>query len=87
LHHEALNDSVEDVALVMKALTLLTCADYAEILSSLRDLVGEQFENDSSSEWLFTSDFNVKVDLRVVNLEFGESISLLLLDRDSLLVV
>jgi hypothetical protein len=71
----------------MKSLTLLTCADHAEILCSLRDLLGEQFENDSSSEWLFTSDFNFEVDLRVVNLEFGEPISLLLLEWGSLFVV
>ena len=44
LHHEALDDPVEDVALVMKSLTLLTCADNAEILCSLRDLLGEQLE-------------------------------------------
>ena len=71
LHHEALNDPVEDVALVMKSLTLLTCADHAEILCCLRDLLGEQFEDDSAGEWFFSSDFNVKVDLRVVDLEFG----------------
>jgi hypothetical protein len=87
LHHEALDDSVEDVALVMKSLTLLTCADHAEIFSSLRDLLGEQFEDDSASNWLVTSDFNVKVDLRVVDLEFRESICLLLLDWYSLLIV
>ena len=87
LHHEALDDSVEDVALVMKSLTLLTCADYAEIFSSLRDLLGKQFEDNSASDWLVTSDFNVKVDLRVVDLEFGESIGLLLLEWGSLFVV
>ena len=87
LHHEALDDSVEDVALVMKPLTLLTCANCAEIFSSLRDLLGEQFKDDSASDWLVTSDFNVKVDLRVVDLEFGESVSLPLLDWHSLLIV
>ena len=87
LHHEALDDSVEDVALVMKSLALLTCADYAEIFSSLRDLLGEQFEDDSASDWLFTSNFNVKVDLWVVKLEFRESICLLLFDWDSLFIV
>ena len=50
LHHEALNDSVEDVALVMKSLPLLTSTDHAEILCCLRDLLGEQFEDDSASE-------------------------------------
>ena len=87
LHHEALDDPVEDVALVMKTLALLTCTDHAEILCCLRNLLGEQFEDDSAGEWLFTSDFNVEVDLRVVDLEFGEPISLLLLDRGSLFVV
>ena len=87
LHHEALDDSVEDVALVMKALTLLTCADCAEIFSCLRDLLGEELEDDSASDWLFTSDFNVKVDLGVVDLEFRQSISLPLLDWGSLFIV
>lgn len=87
LHHEALDDSVEDVTLVMKPLALLTCADHAEIFSSLRDLLGEQFEDDSASDWLVASNFNVKVDLRVVDLEFRESVCLPLLDWDSLLIV
>ena len=50
LHHEALDDSVEDVALVMKSLALLTCADHAEILCCLRNLLGEQLEDDSTGE-------------------------------------
>lgn len=87
LHHEALDDSVEDVALVMKSLALLTSANCAEIFGSLRDLLGEQFEDDSASDRLFTSDFNVKVDLRVVDLEFRESICLPLLDWGSLFIV
>ena len=87
LHHETLDDSVEDVALVMKSLALLTSADCAEIFGSLRDLPGEQFEDDSASEWFFTSDFNVKVDLRVVDLEFRESICLPLLDWGRLFIV
>ena len=48
LHHEVLNDPVEDVSSVAKLGTLLTRTEAPEVLSGLRHMFGEQFENHSA---------------------------------------
>jgi len=75
LHHEAVDDSVEGIALVRGDSFLFSSAQSAEVLSSDRDLVIEELENDTTllrNSRSFGLDLNIKVDLRVALVEVRE---------------
>ena len=71
LSHEALDHSVENVVLVAEVSALLSCADCTEVLGSLGNLLGKQFEDDSTFFFFFAfvPDFDVEESLGVVLFE------------------
>ena len=78
---------MEDVFFVVHPFSLFASTYCAEVFCSLRDMLGEKFKDHSAICGLVTTNLDIKVHLRVLDLEFREPVGLLLLDRNSLLVV
>lgn len=95
LHHEARNYAVEDVPLVVEDTSFLTCAEAAEVLGCLRDLVLEELEDHSASLRFLTlarTNLDVHEYLRILYVEIGQRCSgtgraFRFLDEGSLLLV
>lgn len=69
LHHEAINDSVELVSLVRRNISLLSSAQFTEVIASDGSMVLEEFENNATLLLNFgssSSNLNVEEDLRVL---------------------
>ena len=80
LHHEAIDDPVEAVALVVILGTLLTSAECAEVLRSLWHVLVENFKDNTARLEAFLSFFangHVKVSLHVVLIELWQLVVVL----------
>ena len=87
LHHEILDDSVEDVASVTEFRALLSSAETSEILSSLRHVFHEQFKDHSALLEPFLALFaylNIEEGLRVGCIKLRQADFLL---RNSLILI
>jgi len=75
LHHKAVDDSVERIALVRGDSFLLSSAQSAEVLSGDGDLIVEELENNTTllrDSRSFGLNLDIKVDLRVALVEVGK---------------